>query len=59
MRCACAVQKIWLVFPSPMANATAVTMCRDKGLPQIPTEPKNSDNEVQQTMFHIDNATTL
>ena len=46
-------------FP-PMANVTAVyTMFACAGLPQIPTQSQNSDNEVTQPMFHTENASLL
>ena len=37
----------------PMAKVTPVTtVFPDTGLPQIPTQSKNSDDEVKQTMSH-------
>ena len=44
----------------PLAKVTAATtVFPDTGLPQIPTQSKNSDNELKQTMFHTENAKML
>ena len=37
----------------------ATTVFPDTGLPQIPTQSKNSDNELEQTMFHTEKAKML
>ena len=40
-----------------MAKLTAVTaVFPDTRLPQIPAQSKNSDDELEQTMFHTENA---
>ena len=52
----------WAVLvPLPLlAKVTAATtVFPDTGLPQIPTQSKNSDNELKQTMFHTENAKML
>ena len=43
-----------------MAKVTRLTaVFPDTGLPQIPTQSNNSDNELKQTIFHTENARKL
>ena len=45
---------------SPLAKVIGVTtVFPDTGLPQVPTQSSNSDNEVKQSMFHTEKATML
>ena len=44
----------------PVCKVTGVTtVFPDTGLPQIPTQSKNSDGELKQTMIHTENARML